>query len=94
MTNYSECFDFQSLYMMMREIFPHQCKVFCVALRDDVAKDAYGNNPSRLQVRVGALNAMTMTINDCQNLVTIIEKVFNMFGKTKGSVVMRGLTRS
>ena len=91
MTKYSQCFDFQARYLMKREIVPHQCKVFCLALGDDVAKDANGNNPTRLQVRVDVLNAATLTINDRQNLVTIMEKVFNKFGGAKGSVVIRGV---
>ena len=53
---------------MKREVFFNQCKVFCLALRDDVAKDANGNNPTLLQVRVDILNATTLTINDRQNL--------------------------
>ena len=76
---------------MKREVFFHQCKVFSLALGDDVAKDANGNNPTRLQVRVDVLNAPTLTINDRQNLVTIMDKVFNKFGRAKGSVVIRGM---
>ena len=91
MTNYSEGFDFQARYAMNREIFLPQCKVFCLALGDDVAKDANGNNPTRLQVRVDVRNATTLTINDRQKLVTIMEKDFNNFGRTKGSVVIRGM---